>query len=416
MNNKGENGMPKMALIGIEGFGRVHVRQIVGLAREGMLECVAFADPKPDLQGDSYAALTSLGAVHYNEDTVMLQSRDDIDFVVIATPIPLHAPMAIRAMQAGVNVLVEKPPAVTVQDLDAIAAVRDATGKLCAVQFQNISGQAFQRAAGLLRSGVVGAVKRVTGVGMWKRTDRYYSRTPWAGKLSSNGRLILDGTLINPFAHLLQNCLLLAGAAGGSDTAAEPVAIQAELYHANPIEGEDTACLRAETRNGVDVNLYTTLCHSGSDTPYIEVVGDGGSLRWSYDNSLHLRSADGETENLRFPEEDMIRNMYLNLIDSLSGRSALHCPIERSRSFLLTVNGAFESSGAVHPIPEEHLERVTANNETATLVPGVPQLIREASDRGALFSELGVPWAVRTRRISLEGYREFRWDGVSSRG
>ncbi|WP_158299407.1 Gfo/Idh/MocA family protein [Paenibacillus antri] len=401
--------MLNVALIGIEGFGRAHVRQIVAFANEGKLRCAAFADPGADPAGESFAALTALGAVRCDDDATLLAERPDVDAVVLATPLPLHRAMAIRALEAGRHVLVEKPPAVAVQDVDAMARAQEAAGRLCAVNFQNVSGSAFRRALELVRAGAIGRVSRIAGIGMWKRTDRYYSRTPWAGKLTLRGQLVLDGTLMNPFAHLLQNGLLLAEAAAADPADAEPLHLRAELYRAHPIEGDDTSCLRLATRGGVEVCMYTTLCYESNEPPAIEVVGDRGVLRWDYANRLEIRRAGGSApETLQFPAEDLMRKMYSNWIDSIDDRAEPYCTVDRCRPFVAAVNGALLSSGGVHPIPADAVDIAEEHGNRVTTVRDLPELFREAAERSALLSELGVPWAVRTRRFSLEGFREFR--------
>lgn len=401
-----------VALVGIEGFGRSHVRVIEKLASSGEIRCVAFADPNADPNGESYQTLTKLGAVPYADDTAMLAERPDIELVIIATPLSLHKPMAIRAMRAGRHVLVEKPPAVTVQDVDEMIRAQSETGKLCAVDFQSVTGSAFQRALKAVSSGEIGAVRRIVGVGLWKRVERYYKRTPWAGKLSLGGRLVLDGALMNPFAHLLQNCLLLADEAGangsGTDAATLLESIQAEMYHANPIEGDDTSCVRIAVRGGVDVGVYVTLCNEESVPYQIEVFGDQGSLRWHSTNRLEISGRDGTGQTIEFPEEEMMAKVYRNVIARIEGRNEPVCTIDRCRAFIAAVNGALSSSGGVRPIPGEATTLVGEGDLSATVVPGLPGLFREAAARGALLSELGVPWAVPGRHLPLANFREFQ--------
>ena len=57
--------MIKVGLIGINGFGRVHVENVLKLAAKGMVKCVAFADIKVDRQDEQYQQLIALGAKHY---------------------------------------------------------------------------------------------------------------------------------------------------------------------------------------------------------------------------------------------------------------------------------------------------------------------------------------------------------------
>ena len=104
-----------MAIIGIGGFGSVHTRIIEQLSASGEIRCVAFAEMNMEKWKKEYETLTALGAIHYEDYKEMLAKHPEIEFVVIATPIALHKPMSIYAMEQGFHVLTEKPPAVTVK-------------------------------------------------------------------------------------------------------------------------------------------------------------------------------------------------------------------------------------------------------------------------------------------------------------
>ena len=166
--------------------------------------------------------------------------------MVLGTPIPLHAQMIDEAFAAGASVLVEKPPVVTVQDLDRLLARQgsgDSGGPLCQVGFQNARAPVVRALARLARDGALGEVEHVGLVGRWSRADSYYTRTDWAGRLVHHGRYVLDGTLTNPFAHGLMNALIVAG--DHDDAPATPTTVRAELYRCrDSIDGDDTASVR----------------------------------------------------------------------------------------------------------------------------------------------------------------------------
>lgn len=404
---KGEDYMiPKVGLIGINGFGQNHGRTILQLTKKGAIQCSAFADIKVDPDNYIYNKLIKNGAKYYKNYQDMLYKNEDLNFVVISTPIALHKPMAVDALEKGFNVLLEKPPAVTIQDIDEIIDKSKATGKLCAVNFQNTSHKSFIKLNDIIREGKLGDIYRVVGVGMWKRTDDYYERTPWAGKLIHNGDYVLDGTINNPFAHLLNNCLIIAGK--GEAKLAEPKEVQAELYRGHKIEGEDTTCVRIHTQNDVEVLFYATLCNIKNATPYIIVYGDKGHAVWTYENDLEIQYKDGNEEKFSYESEPLIENMYYNLIDVITGKEQnLFSSIEDCRSFVLASNGAFESCKGTMEIPDDHIIRQEEDDTVATYVKDIEKIISSASQSWKLFSECSVEWATKTESFSLDGYGEF---------
>lgn len=396
----------RAALIGIGGFGVEHVKMMEKLSEEGRVQVVAFTEPNRDAHQESYHKLAALGAIHYTDYMQMLTHHPDIDFVALATPIATHKPMCIQIMTMGFHVLVEKPPAITIQDLDEMIAVQRETGRLCQVNFQNTSGQAFRALLEKLSTGVLGQIEHVVGIGMWKRSRAYYDRTRWAGKLVSDGQYVLDGTFNNPFAHLLHNCLLAAGVEGTPEL--QPQSVQAELYHVNEIEGDDVSCIRTVMANGVDVHFYAMLCAEGGGDPFISVHGTQGEARWDYENKLTIRTQDGE-EELAFGPVDLIHKMYVNLLEAIeSPGKPLYSPLEACRSFVLVSNGSYESARAIHAIPGQFVTERPAGTSTVRLLPGLSQKLGDVAARRQMYSEYSFPWAVSSLPFEMEGYTRFR--------
>lgn len=395
----------RAAIIGIGGFGAQHVKVMSELAREGLLEIVAFADTRAEAYEESFNKLTALGAAHYTDYEKMLSEHKEIDIVTIATPIAAHKPMCVRVMQLGFHVIVEKPPAVTIQDMDAMIAAQRETGQLCQVNFQNTSGRAFNELLEQLRAGAIGQVTGVTGVGMWKRLKSYYERTRWAGKVMFDGQFVLDGTFNNPLAHLLHNCLLAAGKGDAAQAAAESV--QAELYHVNDIEGDDVSAIRIHTVGGVDVRFYAMLCNPTHEVPYITIQGTEGEAFWNYNNKLTIRSRNGEN-SYSYEPENLMRNMYINMMQAIGGSGVpLYCPIESCRSFVLAANGAYESSGAIRSIPQQYVLEREEGESTVRLLLDLSERMKETAEKGLLYAEASFPWATATSPFRMEGYNRF---------
>ncbi len=395
----------KVGLIGIGGFGKFHIDVIKKLARQGRLELVAFADPYIT-DYETYESLIASGVKYYQDYMDMLAQHLDISIVSICTPIHLHKRMAISTMEKGFNVFVEKPPAATIQDMDAMIFAQEKYGVLCGVNFQNTSGKAFRMLIRKLREGVLGDIRSVSGVGMWKRTNDYYERNDWAGKLILGGSYILDGTINNPFAHLVNNCLITAGCGDVVNLGLKSV--QAELYKGHDIEGEDTACIRILTADGIEIRIYTTLCHTENALPYIRVEGTDGTALWKYDNTLQIIKGNGTKEEYRYEDEDLMMNMYRNFIDVLEGKEKeLYSPLKACRNFVLSVNGAFESAKSTVKIPDSYLTICRENNTQAVYIDNIATVIDRAFREGKLLSEIPLEWSVKTDEFTLSNYRAF---------
>jgi predicted dehydrogenase len=406
-----------IALIGISGWGGSVLNAIKALEAEGCLKLLSISDNQYEQNREKIDQLEHAGVSCYRDYKEMLSKQSNLDVVAIATPIHLHKTMSIEAMEAGFHVFLEKPPASTIQDADAIIEASGRTGKLCAVDFLNSSDEAFLELKRCISAGKLGEIRTITGVGLWQRLDSYYSRTGWAGKLTFNGNYVLDGTVVNPLSHLLNNMLLL-GLAAPQGGKAEVAAVTAELYHAHDIAGEDTSCLRVEMSNGVLLHFFATLCGDSDETPYLQVQGTKGAAYWDYNQKLTI-SVDGQTAEKDFSADPqggehhdlLLARMIRNLCAVIAGKdNTLYCSVQDTRSFVLAANGAFESSNGTHEIPARFCRRYPSDGSVATDLIGIQDIILGAARQRKLFSELGVEWAVPGKLMNMTDYSTFNME------
>jgi predicted dehydrogenase len=92
-------------------------------------------------------------------DVAGLLADPRVDLVDLCVPNDEHAPLAIRALEAGKHVLVEKPIALTTRDADAMVAAAKAAGKLLMVAHVLPFFPEFAFAADAVKSGRYGALK-----------------------------------------------------------------------------------------------------------------------------------------------------------------------------------------------------------------------------------------------------------------
>ena len=87
----------------------------------------------------------------------------DVDAVYISLPNQMHAEWSIKAMQAGVHVLVEKPMATTLKDMDDMIVTQQKTGKLLAEAFMYRHHPQTEIVREFIRSGELGEVCLIRG-------------------------------------------------------------------------------------------------------------------------------------------------------------------------------------------------------------------------------------------------------------
>lgn len=406
----------KIGLVGVGGFGQVLLKYIFKLQDEGRIDLSALCDIHPETFPSATAGASPGSIRNHSDYDHFLNSERQLDAIMIATPVPLHVEMGIKAMVAGYNVMLEKPPALTLQDIDRMIDTRKRTGKVFAIGFQHTSEQSFVRFSELIRNGMVGKIRAICAAGLWKRTRGYFTRSAWVGKLLLDGNYVLDGTINNPFSHLLMNCLILSALQDKPDIS--PKWVQAELYHANDIESEDTSCLRVEMDNGIEILYWASICGRTDDTPFIMVEGTDGRASWDYDGLIRNWDTTDQLQNEFKMESDPRYDHLVNFTDFLTGRTnRLTCPIEATRKFVLTANLAFESAGKPRRIDEVYTEKRDGRGRSVKqlkhiddflCIKHITSIMEKAVTSKRLFSEMGVEWAKGTEPFHSAGYREFK--------
>ncbi len=155
------------------------------------------------------AAAAAFGIPHSYTDVGEMLEREQPDLVDICTPPRTHAPIALQAIEAGANVMIEKPMATSVQDCDAVIAAAGERGVQIAVGHSDLFYPPFIRARDLVRKGAIGTF---TGMSiflstpvdyMTSREDHWAHKLP-GGVIGESGPHVVYLTLafINPIADV----------------------------------------------------------------------------------------------------------------------------------------------------------------------------------------------------------------------
>lgn len=92
-----------------------------------------------------------------------LLEDDGLDAVVIATPVPTHAPLAKRVLEAGKDAFVEKPLALTAADADELVRVADAGDRVLMVDHLLVYHPAVRKVKELVDDGTLGQIYYLYG-------------------------------------------------------------------------------------------------------------------------------------------------------------------------------------------------------------------------------------------------------------
>ena len=151
----------RTCLVGAGLMARAHL----GVMLENGAEVRAICEPSEAAYKETCEKLTELGAaIPPNEPDLkklLDQYGDELDAAFIITPHAFHFDQATLCMEAGLDVLLEKPMVVNAQEAKSLIATRDRTERLLVVAFQGGLSPQIREAARLLRSGEVGELLNI---------------------------------------------------------------------------------------------------------------------------------------------------------------------------------------------------------------------------------------------------------------
>ncbi|MFC8850534.1 MULTISPECIES: Gfo/Idh/MocA family protein [unclassified Micromonospora] len=383
---------PRVAVVGANGHGRWHRRVIAPLHEAGRVRLVALVDVRA-IEPEPAAPLPADTAVFTDHAEMLAAAEPDV--VVICTPPHTHLPIARDVLAAGADVLLEKPPVLSMAEHRRLAAALAETGRACQVGFQALGSAALAELTAAVTAGRLGTVTGIATVAAWQRSDGYYARAPWAGRRTLNGRPVLDGALANPLAHAVMQCLAVAEAVAGAPV--RPATIELERYRVRPIEVDDTAALRVVPRSGPPIVAAVTLAGEDFVAGEVIVTGSAGRAVLEYPTDRLLLPGDDAPREVP-GRRGLLENLLAHRADPTG--TPLIAPLARTAPFTAVLE-------AVQAAPEPTLlggDLVTATGqgpERVLTVRGVNAALRAAAGSGALLSELAVPWAVPPVRTAL---------------
>ncbi|GAB3168349.1 Gfo/Idh/MocA family oxidoreductase [Myceligenerans halotolerans] len=195
--------MLKIGIIGTGGIAGAHIDGYRRFAQE--CEIVALCDSVPGKAAEQRAGLGVEGARAYESAEDML-AAEDLDLVSVTTPPSTHAELTIAALRAGVDVLVEKPMAPSLEECDAMIAAAEENDRILSVVAQNRFRDDMFTLKEVLDSGLIGPVSHAQVNSAWWRGTAYYDLW-WRGTWESEG----GGCTLNHAIHHLDLTLWMLG-------------------------------------------------------------------------------------------------------------------------------------------------------------------------------------------------------------
>jgi len=227
---------------GIIGCGRISTRHIDALINNSEeAELTALYDIVEDLaldKKDQYEARVKGANVKVHKSYEDFLEDKNIDIVTIASISGYHGKHAIDSLEHNKHVLIEKPIALSLEEIDKIISLSKKKNKKVGVAHVNRFMPAVKKLMRALEEGRFGKLIHGTARTLWARDDNYYKVAPWRGTKEFDGGVLMNQCLHN--IDLLQWML-------GSQI--ERQASELDTFIRN-IEAEDFGAILMRFKNG----------------------------------------------------------------------------------------------------------------------------------------------------------------------
>ncbi len=253
----------RFGIIGVGNMGTSHAKKFIGgLVENGVLTAVC--DKKPE-RLESIKKLADVATfVDYKE---MLASGL-IDAVIVAVPHYFHPEMSIDALNAGINVICEKPAGVYTKQVKEMNAVAERSDKLFTMMFNQRTNCIYRKMREMIAGGELGEIKRISWIiTSWYRSQSYYDSGDWRATWRGEG----GGVLFNQCPHQLDLLSWITGMM--------PKKVHSFCHFGkwHDIEVEDDVTAYFEYENGA-TGVFVTSTADTPGTNRFEILGERGKL------------------------------------------------------------------------------------------------------------------------------------------
>ena len=257
----------RYALIGCGRIATNHMKA----ALNNQLEIVAVCDILPskmeellskhDLEKDA-------NIKRYTDYKEMIQEVNP-ELVSIATESGIHAEIALHCIDHGVNVIIEKPMAMSMEDADEIIRRSKEKGVKVSACHQNRFNIAIQELRKAVESGRFGKLSHGTIHVRWNRGPQYYEQASWRGTWEQDG-----GALMNQCIHGIDLLRWMMG-----DEIEEIYGVTRQRFH-HYLEAEDVGLAVVKFKNGAIGTIEgTTNVYPKNLEETLYIFGEKGTVK-----------------------------------------------------------------------------------------------------------------------------------------
>ena len=319
------------------GCGRIAVNHMKA-AVNNKLEICAVCDVIPEKMEallEKYELAGDESIKRYTDYKELIE-KEAPELVSIATESGNHAEIALYCIDKGVNCIIEKPMAMSIEDANKIIDLAEERGVKVSACHQNRFNVAIQELRKAIESGRFGRLSHGSIHVRWNRDHGYYDQAPWRGTWAQDG-----GALMNQCIHGIDLLRWMMG-----DEIEEIYGATRQQFH-DYLEAEDVGMAVIKFKNGAIGTIEgTTNVYPRNLEETLYIFGENGTVKigGKSTNNIDVWDFADETEddqkNKGLEEQtsnvygnghtslfadviDAIKNDRKPYVDAVAGRNAL---------------------------------------------------------------------------------------------
>ena len=324
----------RYALIGCGRISTNHIKAAVN----NKLEIVGVCDILPEKMEELLEKheLKNDNSIHRYTDYKELIAAEKPELISIATESGNHAEIALYCIEAGINVIIEKPMAMSIGDANKIIELAEEKHVKVSACHQNRFNVAVQELRKAVESGRFGKISHGSIHVRWNRNKGYYDQAPWRGTWAQDG-----GALMNQCIHGIDLLRWMMG-----DEVEEVYGATRQQFH-DYLEAEDVGMAVVKFKNGAIGTIEgTTNVYPKNLEETLYVFGENGTVKiggtstnnidvWDFADETE---ADSKNKGLEEATSNVYGNGHTSLfadvmdaiendrkpyVDAVAGRNAL---------------------------------------------------------------------------------------------
>ena len=324
----------KYALIGCGRIAVNHMKAAINNELEIVAVCDVLEEKMEELLA-KYGLEKDESIKRYTDYKKMVEEMQP-ELASIATESGLHAEIALYCIEKGVNLIIEKPMAMSIEDANKIIDLAEEKNVKVSACHQNRFNVAIQKLRKAVESGRFGKLSHGSIHVIWTRDDNYYLQAPWRGTWEQDG-----GALMNQCIHGIDLLRWMMG-----DEIEEIYGATRQQFH-DYLEAEDVGMAVIKFKNGAIGTIEgTTNVFPKNLEETLYIFGENGTVKiggtstnnidvWDFavetEEDQENKGLEEETSNvygnghtsLFADVMDAIENDRKPYVDAVAGRNAL---------------------------------------------------------------------------------------------